>query len=60
MNNRFKDILINPARENQLCFIIEINDYTWVVPFMLDERDNIILKTAFPSRKFYKKYGDIK
>jgi hypothetical protein len=36
---------------------MSINDYIWLIPFITDEDDNIILKTAFPSRKFNKKYG---
>lgn len=39
-------------------FIMEINDYTWIVPFLINEKDEIVLKTAFPSRKYHKKYGD--
>ena len=36
---------------------MEINDYTWVIPFLIDDEDRIVLKTAFPSRKFHAKYG---
>ena len=57
LEGRYLDIVENPTRENQYYFIIEINSYTWVVPFLIDEADSIVLKTAFPSRKFHKKYG---
>lgn len=57
LEGRYLDIVENPTRENQYYFIIEINNYTWVVPFLIDETDCIVLKTAFPSRKFHKKYG---
>ncbi len=57
LEGRYLDIVENPTRENQYYFIIEINNYTWVVPFLIDETDSIILKTAFPSRKFHRKYG---
>ncbi|NOZ60437.1 MAG: toxin [Calditrichaeota bacterium] len=57
LNGYYKALLENPARENQFYFILEINEYTWVVPFILDQKDKIVLKTAFPSRKFHKKFG---
>lgn len=58
LNNEFIDILENPNKENQQYFLMKINDYTWVVPFLIDDEDRIVLKTAFPSRKFHKKYGE--
>ncbi|MBN1843917.1 MAG: DUF4258 domain-containing protein [Deltaproteobacteria bacterium] len=46
----------NPARPNQKMYILEIENYAIVVPFV--ENDNeIFLKTAFPSRKYTKHYG---
>ena len=51
-------ILENPGRDNQQYFIMDIKDYTWVVPFLIDNEDRIVLITAFPSRKFHKKYGE--
>ena len=57
LNHEYVDIVENPARENQLYFIMEIEQYIWVIPFLIDEEENIILKTAFPSRKYQKKYG---
>ena len=51
------DIIENPARDNQLYFIMRINDYTWAVPFLIDDKERIVLKTAFPSRKFHNRYG---
>jgi len=51
-------ILDNPTRKNQQYFLVEIDNYIWVVPFLITEDNYIILKTAFPSRKFHKKYGD--
>ena len=35
--------------------LIEIENYIWVVPFVIEE-DGIFLKTAFRSRKYTKKY----
>lgn len=57
LNKQYIDILENPTREDQMYFIMEINDYTWIVPFLINEKDDIVLKTAFPSRKYHKKYG---
>jgi len=57
LNKKYLELLENPTRENQQYFILEIRNYTWVVPFIINEKEQIILKTAFPSRKFHKKYG---
>ena len=40
-----------------MIFIVRFKGYIYVVPFKIDEDDNIVLKTAYPSRKFNKKYG---
>ena len=57
MNKEYIDIIDNPARENQQCFVMRIEEYIWIIPFLIDEDENIILKTAFPSRKYNKRYG---
>ena len=57
LNKGYMDIIENPTRENQQYFIMKLMNYTWVVPFVIDENERIVLKTAFPSRKFHKKYG---
>ena len=45
----------NPNRPNQKIYILEINNYAFIVPFV--EKDNeIFLKTVFPSRKNTKLY----
>ena len=54
--NGYIDILENKSRDNQLVFVIEFNGYIYAVLFIIDEKDNIFLKTAYPSRKLYKKY----
>jgi len=51
------EILENPVRKNQQYFVLDIKSYTWVVPFVINKGEQIVLKTAFPSRKFHKKYG---
>jgi hypothetical protein len=46
----------NPGRSNQKIYVLEIENYAFIVPFV--EKDNdIFLKTAFPSRKYTKRYG---
>ena len=57
LDGDYIDILENPTRGNQMYFIMKINDYTWVVPFLIDDKERIVLKTAFPSRKFHNRYG---
>ena len=59
LREEYLDILENPNRKDQLIFIICLQDYIYAVPFIIDEDENIILKTAYPSRKFNKIYGDL-
>ena len=59
LREEYLDILENPSRKDQLIFIICLQDYIYAVPFIIDENENIILKTAYPSRKFNKIYGDL-
>ena len=51
------DVIENPSPkyQNQRMFIIKINDYAYIVPFVEDERE-IFLKTIIPSRAATKKY----
>lgn len=49
------DILDNMRYPNQKIFILEIDNYVYLVPFVENE-DEIFLKTIIPSRKFTKKY----
>ena len=58
LQEKYLDILENPNREDQMTFIVRLNDYIYVVPFIIDENENIILKTAYPSRKYNKLYGE--
>jgi uncharacterized DUF497 family protein len=57
LDRDYLDIVANPTRENQQYFILTIREYTWVVPFLIDESETIILKTAFPSRRYHRRYG---
>ena len=53
----YLDILENPARPSQSIFVMRMKGYVWVVPFILDPSGDIVLKTAYPSRKMAKRYG---
>ena len=46
----------NPGHSNQKIYILEIENYAFVVPFVENDKE-IFLKTAFPSRKYTKQYG---
>ena len=46
----------NKGRPNQKIYILEIDNYAFVVPFVENDYE-IFLKTAFPSRKYTKQYG---
>ena len=48
--------LPHPTRSNQRVFILEINGYAHVVPYVVESEDSIFLKTVFPSRKHHAKY----
>ncbi len=56
LRKEYLDILENPSRPNQQVFIVKLNNYIHSVPFIIDEQSNIVLKTAYPSRKLNKKY----
>ena len=56
LRKEYLDILENPSRPSQQIFVVKLNDYIYSVPFVIDKQSNIILKTAFPSRKLNKKY----
>jgi hypothetical protein len=58
LSSEYIDILENPARPSQMVFVVPYRGYTHVVPFIIDANRNIILKTAFPSRKFHRLYGE--
>ncbi len=52
------DVIENPNKEtypHQKIYVININDYVYLVPFVEDE-EKLFLKTIFPSRKMTKKY----
>ena len=60
LEKKYLAILKNSSRKEQKIFIIPFQDYTYVVPFIIDSKQNIVLKTVFPSRKYHKIYGEKK
>jgi hypothetical protein len=52
---RILDELPHPTRANQFIFVLEIDGYAYVVPFVQQET-TIFLKTMFPSRKHAARY----
>ena len=60
IDGKYLDIIENPVREGQMYFVMDMQEYTWIVPFLIDKEANIVLKTAFQSRKYHRKYkGEI-
>jgi hypothetical protein len=55
---RILDDLPNPTREGQRIFVLDINDYAYVVPYITESKV-IFLKTMFPSRKHTAHYLDL-
>jgi len=52
------DVLEHPNQEKykgQKIFVVQIDDYAYLVPFVEDEHD-VFLKTIIPSRKATRKY----
>lgn len=56
LNKKYLDILENPSNLHQSIFVVEINNYIYAVPYIIDKDSNIILKTVYPSRRLNKKY----
>jgi uncharacterized DUF497 family protein len=47
----------NPVRPEQWLFIVPYDDYTYVLLYVVDAENNVVLKTIYPSRKYHKQYG---
>src|SRR5688572_20983004 len=43
---------------NQKIYMVDVNEYVYLVPFVKKDEQTIFLKTIIPSRKFTKKYLD--
>ena len=59
LEQKYVEIVEHSKRSGQKIFLIPINNYIHAVPFVIDADNNIVLKTAFPSRKFHKQYRTI-
>ena len=58
LDKKYLALLENPAHPEQMVFVLRYKTYTYVVPFVIDSKSNIVLKTVFPSGKFHKLYGE--
>lgn len=54
-SGKLLDKIKSPTHENQECYVLDINDYVYIVPFVEDE-EKVFLKTIYPSRKHTKYY----
>lgn len=53
------EIVVHPNPEkypNQQIYVINIDGYIYLVPFVKKDEHTVFLKTIFPSRKLTKKY----
>ena len=47
----------NKLRSNQRIYVVSINNYAYIIPYVIDEKNKkIFLKTIYPSRKYTKLY----
>jgi uncharacterized DUF497 family protein len=54
LKKEYVEILKHPKRPGQWLFLVPIGGYTHVVPFVIDSKGNVVLKTVYPSRKFHR------
>lgn len=54
-DGKLLDIIEHPARPNQQILVVHLRDHAVLVPFVQTE-EAVFLKTAYPSRKYTKKY----
>lgn len=52
---RFIDDRIHPQKPHQRMFLVEVCEYIWAIPFVL-QNDEVFLKTGFPSRAYTKSW----
>ena len=60
LDKKYLAVLENPVRPKQMIFVLSYRGYTHVVPFVIDNEDNIVLKTILSSRKLHKLCGEKK
>jgi hypothetical protein len=57
LQEQYVALLENPSRPDQMVIVLPYHGYMHVVPFMWDAEGNMVLKTAYPSRKFQHSHG---
>ena len=57
LQKEYLAVLENPSREGQYIFLVPVKGYIHVVPFVIDDDENIVLKTVYRSRQFHKLFG---
>lgn len=58
-NGQLLDIIEHPDKSkypNKKIYVVQINDYVYLVPFVAKDKHTVFLKTIFPSRKAKKQY----
>ncbi|MCY4015737.1 MAG: toxin [Gammaproteobacteria bacterium] len=53
---RILGILPHPRRKHQQLLVLDIENYAYVVPFVVEEDGSVFLKTVYPSRKLTRMY----
>jgi len=58
-NGQLLDIIEHPNKSkypNQKMYVVQVNDYVYLVPFVEKNKQTVFLKTIFASRKAKKHY----
>ena len=55
-NQGLLDDTKHPSRTNQRLFVVLLNNYAYLVPYVKESENSVFLKTIIPSRKATKKY----
>lgn len=58
-NEQVLDVIDHPNQvkyPHQQMFVVQVNDYVYLVPFVQKDKYTVFLKTIFPSRKARKQY----
>lgn len=59
LNGQLIAVKKHPNKKNQKLMLFKLKDYIWVVPFV-ESKNELFLKTAFPSRKYTKIFNQEK
>ena len=51
LNEEYITSLKNLSRDNQRIFVVDYKNYIHAVPYIIDNKENIIIKTVYASRK---------